>query len=100
MFKLCYIDNNKAWFTDNFEKQWGDDWNDKPYQDNAGKPYNEWSELVEDNDDFMKRKYKSHPINLKAVMFETNNWSTKFPSDLGRFSVQQINKRHCRLDCY
>ncbi len=25
-YKLCYVEGNKAWFTNNFEKQWGDDW--------------------------------------------------------------------------
>lgn len=28
-YKLCYVEGNKAWFTNNFEKQWGDDWNDQ-----------------------------------------------------------------------
>lgn len=48
-FKLCYVEGNKAWFTDNFENQWGDDWDDKPYEDNAGYPYDNWSEIIEDN---------------------------------------------------
>lgn len=25
-FKLCYVRHNILYFTDNFEKQWGDDW--------------------------------------------------------------------------
>jgi len=43
MFRLCYVDAPWAWFTtrDPFTEQWGDDWNDAPYQDNAGDPY-EW----------------------------------------------------------
>lgn len=39
IYKLCYITGNKAYFTSNFEKQWGDDWNDRPYEHNAGEPY-------------------------------------------------------------
>ena len=38
--KLCYIKDNIAYFTDN-EEQWGDDWDDSPYEYNAGPPYNE-----------------------------------------------------------
>lgn len=39
-YKLCYVDGNFAWFTlEPLDKQWGDDWNDRPYQDNAGPPY-------------------------------------------------------------
>lgn len=91
-YKLCYVDGQKAWFTDNFEKQWGDDWNDKPYECNAGEPYNSWSELIEDNEDIFKRKYKHHQIKLKTLYFETNDWSEQKPCDMGRFSVEDINK--------
>ena len=74
-YKLCYVEGQKAWFTDNFEKQWGDDWNDKPYECNAGEPYDSWSELIEDNKDIFKRKYKHHPIELKTLYFETDDWN-------------------------
>jgi hypothetical protein len=38
-YRLCYVENGCAYFTDNFENQWGDDWNDAPYEHNAGLPY-------------------------------------------------------------
>jgi hypothetical protein len=43
-FKLCYVDgNNTAWFTTQpltgLNKQTGDDWNNSPYEHNAGEPY-------------------------------------------------------------
>lgn len=39
-FKLCYIDESFAYFTtQKLEDQWGDDWNDAPYEHNAGEPY-------------------------------------------------------------
>lgn len=39
-FKLCYIDRDTAYFTTrDLDKQWGDDWNDAPYEHNAGTPY-------------------------------------------------------------
>lgn len=39
-FKLCYVDGNFAYFTtQELSKQWGDDWNDVPYEHNAGTPY-------------------------------------------------------------
>ena len=43
-YRLCYVDNNIMYFTDNFDNQWGDDWNDAPYEHNAGEPY----ELTDD----------------------------------------------------
>lgn len=39
-FKLCYVEENFAYFTtQELSKQWGDDWNDAPYEHNAGRPY-------------------------------------------------------------
>ena len=40
--KLCYVDEHEAWFTEcSLKQQWGDDWNDAPYEHNAGDPYND-----------------------------------------------------------
>jgi hypothetical protein len=37
---LCYVDAPWAWFTTQaLADQWGDDWNDAPYECNAGTPY-------------------------------------------------------------
>lgn len=36
---LCYVDGSFAYFTDNLEDAWGDDWDDAPYEHNAGEPY-------------------------------------------------------------
>jgi hypothetical protein len=39
-FKLCYVDGSFAYFTTReLDKQWGDDWDDAPYEHNAGEPY-------------------------------------------------------------
>lgn len=92
-YKLCYVDGNKAWFTNNFEKQWGDDWDDKPYEWNAGEPYDSWSELIEDNADILKRKFKHHPIKHKILYFEVNDWIDQRPGDRGKYSVKDINKQ-------
>jgi hypothetical protein len=43
MYKLCYIDGAWAYFTKKpiigKDKQWGDDWNDAPFDMNASPPY-------------------------------------------------------------
>lgn len=37
---LCYVRGNWAYFTtQKLSEQWGDDWNDAPYEHNAGNPY-------------------------------------------------------------
>lgn len=95
-YKLCYVDRNKAWFTNNFEKQWGDDWNDAPYEHNAGLPYDHWSELIEDNEDIFKRKWKHHEIKHKVLYFETADWDEVLPCDNfsnSPYSVEAINKQ-------
>lgn len=47
-FKLCYVDDGFAYFTTKpLTEQWGDDWNDAPYEHNAGTPYtDEGMEIV------------------------------------------------------
>lgn len=37
---LCFVKEPWAYFTtQSLKKQWGDDWNDAPYEHNAGEPY-------------------------------------------------------------
>lgn len=93
-YRLCYIDGHKAWFTDSFENQWGDDFDDAPYECNAEEPYDSWSELIEDNEDMFKRKYIHHPIEHKVLYFDPGiKWDYCYlPCDRGMFSVEQINK--------
>jgi hypothetical protein len=79
MFRLCYVDGPWAWFTtrDPFTDQWGDDWDDSPYQDNAGDPY-EWAE------------HRGVPrYELLKVAYDGNLWT---PADLDvEASVKGIN---------
>jgi hypothetical protein len=83
--KLCYVcpRDRFAWFTSiELEAQWGDDWNDAPYEHNAGDPY---SEHKEDG------KYVPH--HLVKVAWD-GPYST--PADLAgsnsSWSVQGINR--------
>lgn len=71
----------------------GDDWGDRPYECNAGYPYDNWSELLEDNENVWKRKWKEHPIKHKTLYFEVNDWNEMKPCDMGSFSVEDINKQ-------
>lgn len=84
-YKLCYLEGNKAIFTDNFEHQSGDDWNDRPYEDNAEYPNDHYTEDGMD-----------YPIELKTLFFETSeyghDWMEKQPRDIGSFSVDEINR--------
>jgi hypothetical protein len=86
--KLCYVEGScglyRAWFTPlPLDEQWGDDWDDVPYEHNAGIPY--------------QHRYKIDvriPIKLKTIVFENrgeNNEWFAMPSDKGQFSVKQIN---------
>lgn len=74
--KLCYIENSVAYFTNN-ENIWGDDWNDSPYQYNAGTPYEE------------------EGFEIYSIGFCTNNIYLEpcnyfYPKN---FSVEQINHK-------
>lgn len=85
-YKLCYVEGNFAYFTtQELDKQWGDDWNDAPYEHNAGEPYTyfpgheredvePWSiEVV---------AYKCHCLETPAEIAGLNS----------SYSVQKINK--------
>jgi len=49
--RLCYIEDCWAFFTDREldgpDRQWGDDWNDAPYEHNAGRPYSHDGQRIE-----------------------------------------------------
>lgn len=101
-YYLCYVENGKCWFTNKWSKQWGDDWNDAPYEHNAGEPYTYWSKLVEDNKDIFKKKWKHYPIKHKVCYVEFPFLSNvvepcenpKYMKNEcnSKYSVEQINK--------
>lgn len=74
--KLCYIENGVAYFTNN-ENQWGDDWNDAPYQHNAGTPYEE------DGYEILHLGFYANNMYLEPCNYF-------YPKDL---SVEQINHK-------
>ena len=92
-YKLCYIYGQKAYFTSDFEHQWGDDWNDRPYEFNAGKPYDSWYEEIPHKPPVYQKEYKEHEIEIETLYFETNDWNEKQPCNMGNFSVEDINKQ-------
>jgi hypothetical protein len=78
-FKLCYIEGNWAYFTtQELDQQWGDDWNDAPYEHNAGTPY-----LSRDGDD---KQWK-----IKKVAWEGPFETPDYGVSNSQYSVEQIN---------
>lgn len=98
IFKLCYVQHNILYFTDNFEKQWGDDWDDAPYQHNAEEPYeyaDDWPEYMNEHRGHIRyigyvpiscdlqEAYWHHQdisveaINKGTVPWLTNGWNEK-----------------------
>lgn len=88
VYKLCYIDGNKAWFTSNWKKQWGDDWGDRPYEHNAEEPYTTYFE-----------NGLEYIIPQKELYFELPYWcNVSRPCDgvtNSPYSVQDINNYRC-----
>ena len=76
------------------EKQWGDDWNDVPYEHNAGIPYDDIIYGKVENDRVFVESHKDFPI--YKVYFTPKNDVT-LPEDYSyggnsSFSVDMINK--------
>lgn len=70
--KLCYINNDCAYFTSfPISDVYGDDWNDSPYELNAGPPYEEFD--------------------ITKVYFETNAYQA--PINNYTCSVDLINSK-------
>lgn len=77
-FKLCLVLDNQAWFTtQDVTKQWGDDWDDAPYEHNAGPPY-EYHE-----------KMDCLPYDIKKVYWESSTCA--IPAFTSKASVEDIN---------
>ena len=80
---LCYVSEPWAYFTtaDIFD-QWGDDWNDAPYEHNAGDPY-EWHPYM------AERGVEAYT--LFKVAFD-GPWETPSSYELNSaYSVEDIN---------
>lgn len=83
--KLCYIDDAWAYFTTQaLADQWGDDWNDAPYEHNAGEPY-KWDKYDEEKGrapwEIVKLAYDSPRLETPA----------QHANGCSRYSVEQIN---------
>jgi hypothetical protein len=85
VFRLCYIEGNQAFFTtQDIEKQWGDDWNDVPYEHNAEEPYR-WREGSNEP-----------PWEIKSLFFDVRPGWLKRPHEgyfSSPYSVQSINAK-------
>ena len=82
--RLCYVEaRGRAYFTTcPLDRQWGDDWNDKPYDYNAGEPY-DWSDT------------RGVPPYKVVLAFWRGPWETPAQRVGGnsRWSVQEINRK-------
>ena len=80
---LCYISNNFAYFTTRaLSKQWGDDWDDAPYEHNAGTPYGPHNE--------------DEHWEIKVVAYKHPNYATPGESRGANsgYSVEMINRKN------
>lgn len=95
---LCYVDGGKAYFTtQKLEDQWGDDWDDAPYEHNAGIPTKPCWHREQRNCpcDICEREWDglTPKWEIVEVVFE---YSADRPSDLynNRSSATRILKRN------
>jgi hypothetical protein len=94
-FKLCYIENGTAYFTtQELSEQWGDDWDDAPYESNAGTPYRPHIRYFADGRSEKIAEYWNEdgtPMwEIQKVKFDCYNLDS--PADKGyKVSVMEIN---------
>lgn len=80
---LCYVRHGHAWFTTcPLGKQWGDDWNNAPYEHNAGQPY-DWRPYMRDRG--------IEPYEITEVYFDGPFEEPCEGKVNSQWSVEQIN---------
>jgi len=85
-FRLCYVDGPWAWFTTaELKDQWGDDWNDAPYEHNAEQPY-AWREGMKCRDGSDKPPYELFRVAWNGPLETPDEWHSNSP-----YSVEDIN---------
>jgi hypothetical protein len=87
--RLCYIEGCWAYFTSlDLEEQWGDDWDDAPYEHNAGRPYT-WVKW-HDGDKMGRPEWFVTKVAWDAP-YET---PAEVAGGNSRYSVRHINRQH------
>jgi hypothetical protein len=75
---LCLVKGDRAYFTTSrLEDQWGDDWNDSPYECNAGTPY-----PIDKN---------GNSVEITEVVFDSDLLSPCAGKNTSGLSVEMIN---------
>ena len=92
-YKLCYVRENILFFTDNFKNQWGDDWDDRPYECNAEEPYDR-KHYPEYDDEWCVKNGKG---NIRKIAFDYyDGYYIEQPKDgfyNSTYSVEDINRK-------
>ena len=96
VMRLCYVSGCFAYFTSkDLTEQWGDDWNDAPYEHNAGEPYGPcWhNNPVRRNSPESKRGYKpgtQTPLDVGEVCQNAccvNDWNA---DGTAKFKIEKM----------
>lgn len=77
--KLCYIEDNTAYFTRKpLDEVWGDDWDDAPYEHNAGRPYEYDLTIMFQGDNLRDPSYMRYnsPYSVRAINSGATAWLT------------------------
>jgi len=86
--KLCYVDDCYAYFTTKeLSEQWGDDWNDAPYEHNAGSPYSPHKNIKDDWNEDGSPKWRILRVAFNGALDAPCENHLNSP-----YSVEEINK--------
>lgn len=88
LVSLCFVKGCWAYFTPKkLSEEWGDDWNDAPYEHNAGEPYGEGvvkvafdADLEQPRDRFLNSPFSVEQINAGEVAWlRSPSWKSGAP---------------------
>jgi hypothetical protein len=88
---LCFIKDNTAYFTtQELSKQTGDDWDDAPYEHNAGRPYKPFRPVREDWNEDGTPKWE-----ISEVLFQTDLVTPdEYHYGSSSYCVEDINAKY------
>jgi hypothetical protein len=92
-YKLCYIEKSFAYFTtEDLDKQWGDDWDDVPYEHNAGEPY---APILQEKVETHWNEDGTPKWEIMKIAFDCSKAETPAQMAFGnsKYSVQMINNK-------
>lgn len=96
-YKLCYVYKGVAYFTSlPLSEQWGDDWDDAPYEHNSGEPYEDGLILKVHfpDEEFLEPSYGhvNSPYSVKDINNKKVPWLVHYSNETRIYAGESLKE--------